>query len=73
MRKDVHATYIIIGTRPPRYYLHHYASMEIDEEVVRGWEEKTGSETVQERLMLLVSEDELDGVSCTRHSALKLG
>lgn len=45
----------------------------IDEEVVRRWGENTGGEPVQERLMLLVSEDELDGVSCTRHSTLEFG
>ena len=37
--------------------------MEIDEEAARKWEENTGGEAVQERLMLLVSEDELEGVS----------
>ena len=45
----------------------------IDEEVVRRWDENTGGEPVQEGLMLLVSEDELDGVPSTRHSTLKFG
>jgi hypothetical protein len=46
--------------------------MEIDEEAARKWEENTGGEAVQERLMLLVSEDELEGVSSIRHSALQI-
>jgi len=64
MRKDVHATYIMIGTPPSRYgFDSDDPLMEIDEEAVRRWEENTGGEAVQERLMLLVSEDELEGVS----------
>ncbi|KAF9646451.1 hypothetical protein BDM02DRAFT_3188800 [Thelephora ganbajun] len=60
LRKDVHATYIMIGTPPPRYSTGSDPSMEIDEEAARRWEEDTGGDTVQEQLMLLVSEDELE-------------
>lgn len=63
MRKDVHATYIMIGTPPSRYGFDSDPCMEIDEEAARKWEENTGGEAVQERLMLLVSEDELEGAS----------
>ena len=63
MRKDVHATYILIGTPPSRYGFDSDPFMEIDEEAARRWEENTGGEAVQERLMLLVSEDELEGMS----------
>ena len=64
MRKDVHATYIMIGTPPSRYgFDNDDPLMEIDEEAARKWEENTGGEAVQERLMLLVSEDELEGAS----------
>ena len=74
IRKDVHATYIMIGTPPSRYGFDSDPSgMEIDEEAVRKWEENIGGEAVQERLMLLVSEDELEGESCVRNSALKFG
>ena len=63
MRKDVHATYIMIGTPPSKYGFDSDPCMEIDEEAARRWEENTGGEAVQERLMLLVSEDELEGAS----------
>jgi len=63
----------MIGTPPSRYGFDSDPFMEIDEEAARKWEENTGGEAVQERLMLLVSEDELEGASCIRHSALKFG
>ena len=59
----MHATYIMIGTPPSRYGFDSDPCMEIDEEAARRWEENTGGEAVQERLMLLVSEDELEGAS----------
>lgn len=59
----MHATYIMIGTPPSRYGFDSDPFMEIDEEAARRWEENTGGEVVQERLMLLVSEDELEGMS----------
>lgn len=70
LRKDVHATYVMIGSPPPRYGLDGDSSMKIDEEEVRRWEENTGGEAVQERLMLLVSEDELEGASSMQHFVL---
>ncbi|KAF9791119.1 DNA polymerase subunit Cdc27 [Thelephora terrestris] len=60
LRKDVHATYVMIGTPPSRYGFDSDPFMEIDEEAARRWAENTGGEAVQERLMLLVSEDELE-------------
>ena len=69
----MHATYIMIGTPPSRYGFDSDPFMEIDEEAARKWEENTGGEAVQERLMLLVSEDELEGASRMRHSSLKFG
>lgn len=63
----------MIGTPPSRYGFDSDPSMEIDEEAVRRWEENTGGKAVQERLMLLVSEDELEGVSSMRDSALSIG
>jgi hypothetical protein len=69
LRKDVHATYVMIGTPPSRYGFDSDPSMEIDEEAVRRWDENTGGKAVQERLMLLVSEDELEGESSVRRSA----
>jgi hypothetical protein len=68
----VHATYIMIGTPPSRYGFDSDPFMEIDEEAVRRWEENTGGEAVQERLMLLVSEDELEGVVFIRHRVTRL-
>ena len=70
IRKDVHATYVMIGTPPSRYGFDSDPAMEIDEEAARRWEENTGGEAVQERLILLVSEDELEGASSIRHPAL---
>lgn len=62
----------MVGTPPSRYGYDNDPSMEIDEEAVRRWEENTGGKAVPERLMLLVSEDELEGVSSKRHSALQI-
>ena len=53
----------MVGIPPSRYGYDSDPSMEIDEEAVRRWEENTGGKAVPERLMLLVSEDELEGVS----------
>lgn len=69
----MHATYVMIGTPPSRYGLDSDPFAEIDEEAARKWEENTGGEAVQERLILLVSEDELEGESSIRHFALKFG
>ena len=61
----------MIGTPPSRYGFDSDPAMEIDEEALRRWEENTGGEAVQERLMLLVSEDELEGESSISRSALQ--
>ena len=58
----------MIGTPPSRYgFDNSDPFMEIDEEAAKRWYENTGGEAIQERLMLLVSEDELEGESSTRH------
>ena len=68
----MHATYVMVGTPPSRYGYDSDPFMEIDEEAARKWEENTGGQAVQERLMLLVSEDELEGASSTRHPILRV-
>lgn len=72
-RKNVHATYIMIGTPPSRYGFDSDPFMEIDEEAARRWEENTGGEAVRESLILLVSEDELEGESSIRHFHFRSG
>ena len=57
----------MIGTPPSRYGFDSDPSMEIDEEAAERWYENTGGKAVEERLMLLVSEDELEGELSTRH------
>ena len=47
--------------------------MEIDDEADGRWEGNLGNGAVQERLMLLVSEDELEGASLIGCSAIRFG
>ena len=63
----------MMGTPPSRYGFDSDPFTDIDEEAARKWEENTGGEAVQERLILLVSEDELEGVSSIRHLPLRFG
>ena len=62
----------MIGTPPPRDRYQKAPPMDVDGESDEPWDVR-GGEDVEERLMLLVSEDELEGASSSiRHPALTL-